>query len=307
MKPVPNTAAIIYHRADFDGICSYAITRKALENEGLRVTPIPFNYNEKVPELSEYAEVFIVDVSLPDALMAELNHNGRLTWIDHHITAITRSQKAGFADARGIRRIGIAACELCWNYFFENEPVPNAVHMLSLYDVHNIKVHSWNDVLAFQYGMRERYSLDAELFRAEFDQICMAGWTESIIPNGVSIVKYLRQMGEIAVRSSAISVDIIGEDKAPLPVKALALLTPHHDSMPYEQAARERGCQVLVCLSPSAKDDLYRVSAYAIDPKCDADLGHLMYSRYGGGGHKGAAGATLSEQEFITIITMQRL
>ncbi len=301
MPKKTSTAAVIYHKADFDGICSYAITRQALESEGVQVTPMPWNHGEDVPETDGFDEIFVLDCCMPAYLMLYLNQSGRLVWIDHHITAINESHTEGFDDARGRRETGRAACELCWLYFHDDEEIPTAMRLLSAYDTYNKDAFAWNQLtLPFQFGMRNRYDLDAEAFRQDFadGRLLFTGpttGTDAILAEGKAIIKYLRQNGERAARNNGMEILLAGQ------LKALCLITTTCFSLPYEKTAQEMGCEAIVCLNRTS-DGNFKLSAYSAKGDCRVNLGQYMHEKYHGGGHRNAAGAVISEKQFINFL-----
>jgi hypothetical protein len=115
---------VCFYHDDADGRCSAAIIRRAL---GQDVICIPMDYGDQVPwDLVKQAEaVVVVDFSFPPSDMERIVSEAKLTWIDHHVTAITDLQS--LADVPGRRALDQAACVLTWNTYFPNEPVPMAV------------------------------------------------------------------------------------------------------------------------------------------------------------------------------------
>ena len=122
----PKVNVIIFHRDDFDGILSNEITRLYLkEFSKLETISIPYSYGEPTPDLSEFniAKLYIVDLAIHDLMT-----HPKLVWIDHHISNIER-----YKDVQifGLRIDQVAACRLCWQYFFE-EPLAS----IGLHDSH---------------------------------------------------------------------------------------------------------------------------------------------------------------------------
>lgn len=106
------SSAVIYHRADYDGILSAAVCLHFL---GPETVLHPWDYGDPVPEIpSECTAIYIVDLSVP-----ELMGDPRLIWIDHHKTAIEKWDVCGTGKATipGLRIDGVAACRLCWQWF----------------------------------------------------------------------------------------------------------------------------------------------------------------------------------------------
>ena len=64
----------------------------------------------------------------------EIIQSYNIVWLDHHISIIKDMMDV---EVAGNRVDGVAACELTWNWCFE-EPVPMAVKLLSKYDTWEI-------------------------------------------------------------------------------------------------------------------------------------------------------------------------
>lgn len=136
-----------FYHTDMDGHCAGAIVRRAMKNkedDGTGFEYIAINYSHNFPfdKIRPNEEVVIVDFSLQkdgdfDRL---LSITKRVVWIDHHKTAIEKHAHLS-AQIAGIRRDGTAGCELAWEYYYPYASVPVIVQLLGDYDV-------W----AFRYG-----------------------------------------------------------------------------------------------------------------------------------------------------------
>ena len=125
----------IYHSKDLDGYCSGAIVRRKYPDARL----IGYDYGQVLPmeEIAEGEPIIMIDVSLPMPGMLELaKHSGyKLTWVDHHISAINDYKKfigEGESFCNAILEDGIAACEGGWKYLFPDEHMPTAVKLLRI-------------------------------------------------------------------------------------------------------------------------------------------------------------------------------
>lgn len=297
--------AILYHKIDFDGICSYVVVRDALETNAaiaqspVEIVPIPWNRGDVVPDLTEYDTVYVLDVCLPVEVMKELNDMTTLVWIDHHETSIREMSEAGLSHVRGLRGKGVSACELAWARMNPGEKLPKAVAMLSAYDVWDKKRFDWNgETLPFQYGLRNRYALDAEAFCNDFGRILT--YTDAVIDEGRAVLKYVRASGRVAARNYGFDVTVAGK------MKGLAILSDNGDSVPYEESAIERGAEVVVMLNRLG-DDRYKVSCFCPQGHPSVHLGEYLKVFYGGGGHESAAGATVNEEEFFRFLKEKTL
>jgi oligoribonuclease NrnB/cAMP/cGMP phosphodiesterase (DHH superfamily) len=178
------TSLCVFHRADYDGVCSAAIVKKFVpdcELYGIDYgDPFPWGKVLDGPQVSAAEleagsglprrQVYMVDFSLKPDEMKRLNKCCDLTWIDHHKSAIDSCEGLGI---RGIRHSGLAACELCWTWFDQHNGAitnellvrhfevfagrrPEAVRLLGRYDVWDAKNPDWQRIEAFQFGMRAK-------------------------------------------------------------------------------------------------------------------------------------------------------
>jgi hypothetical protein len=301
--------AIIYHKADFDGLMSFCILKNhAMKNDVAdEIFSFGYNYNQPLPEgLFGFDKVWVADVSLPTEAMKRLHDEHKLVWIDHHRTSMSEAAKWSYDKAPGIRREGVGACELCWEWamkdaFASSKEAPLPVVLLSAYDVFDKKrmdcnrMLSWDDeVLPFQWGMRNRYGLDRDELYADF--AAGAIHTDEIIQEGTVILNYVRENG---LRSAA---NYGFEVKVNKIYNALAILTDSFGSIPREQAAREAGIPLILCAN-RRDDGVYYVSVYSSGGKEPLDIGAYLKETYGGGGHPAAGGAQVDEKTFIRLIT----
>ena len=305
-------AIIIYHRCDFDGIASYVIAAKELKKQ-YEVTPFPYNYGEPEPDeqtLSQYDLAVILDVCLSPSTMCmlQLRHEGNpkkfdCLWIDHHESSIRLSIEKGFSLMHGYRQYGeSAACELTWQYFRGYYGIPKAVQYLSAYDIHDMERFDWeNEVMPFQYGIRQAYNLDSEAFARDYNsgKMLETEFIARIMETGKLVYHYDKTVTSKGVEQNGFPVTI-GEG-----TPGLCCLTSRFGSLGFEDRMRREGQQVAVCVN-RVDDDIYRVSMYAPD-NCALNLGRYMQENYGGGGHAGAASGKLSLQQFVRLLTEKKI
>jgi len=296
MNSVINRALIIFHRVDYDGLGSMAVTKEALKKYTNNPIDIfGYNYNDPIPDfenyLSVYDAIFLVDISFPSEEMIKLKESGKAVWIDHHITQIQESEELGYDDMEGIRIDGVAACELCWKYFNSGIEIPKPILYLSHYDTWRHDVFNWDkEILPFQYGLRAKYSLNAQLFSQEFLDILDN--FESIRESGVGILKYLNGTWKGSVKGYAFDVEVAGK------YKGVCMLTSTFGSSQFDSVKDQY--DVYICVNRKSPE-VYNFSMYVND-HCDFDAGALMKSLYSGGGHKGAAGGLLTLDQFVHLI-----
>jgi oligoribonuclease NrnB/cAMP/cGMP phosphodiesterase (DHH superfamily) len=275
------TVRCFYHSADLDGKCSAAIVLRAHPDAVL----YPINYGDPFPWALFQKDkprdlVYMVDFALqPWSGMERLAKLCDLVWIDHHETAIanwTCNRKTAVDGANS--STGQGACLLVWRHLFPDEPVPDAVELISKWDVWD---HDDPQVVHFQYGMQgvdndpgARIWVDllnvgdpiseARVFVTE--QRGKTIWQYEQRQNAQRI-KALRFDTELSgLRCLAANVGLVSSklfDAVWDPKAYDCMLTFHH----------RKGC--------------WNVSLYSDKPS--VHCGEVA-KQYGGGGHKGAAG-----------------
>lgn len=113
-----------YHN-DMDGKCAgFWVLHGANIHDKYRHQEKPqmiaIDYKDRFPLeiIRPDEQIYIVDFSIhPDEMRELLKITKDVTWIDHHITAIEK-YKDFEHNIRGIRFDGIAGCELTWIYLF---------------------------------------------------------------------------------------------------------------------------------------------------------------------------------------------
>jgi oligoribonuclease NrnB/cAMP/cGMP phosphodiesterase (DHH superfamily) len=286
---------IIYHRVDYDGLCSMSIAKSALNHEGVYIETFGFNYGDVIPDIDELIssqdQIYLVDISFPTADMLKLANSGKAVWIDHHITQITESQECGYSEMPGVRVNGTAACELCWSFFYPDQDVPLGVLYMSHYDTWRHDIYSWDDViLPYQYGLRAEYSLNAQKFYSNFESILRD--VDKIMIEGNGVLKYLKNTWKGCVKGYAFDVLVAGK------YKGICMLTNTFGSSQFDSVKDQYDCYICV---NRKEPNLYNFSIYTND-NCDFNAGEFMKSYYGGGGHKSAAGGKLSLEQFTRLI-----
>lgn len=288
---------IIYHRIDCDGLCSYAVLYNALRERfpKMPITGIGYNHGDELPNLQGYTTIYMADVSLPSSEMLRLHSERRLVWIDHHATTIEDSKAYGYSTAPGLRQIGKGACELCWEFTHaKTEKVPLFVQLLSAYDVFDKECFDFeNEVLPLQFGVRNRFQLNPEAYIKALAE--ERPDNEGLIAEGRIILNYIRQQGYRTAKTYGFKITLA--DKFP----ALCILTDQFGSIPYQEAAKEAGCKVIVCVN-RLNDKRYKVSCFATNGEAPIHLGDYLKDMYGGGGHANAAGAVIGTQDFRMLV-----
>jgi oligoribonuclease NrnB/cAMP/cGMP phosphodiesterase (DHH superfamily) len=290
------TIHIIYHGADLDGKCSAAIAYHSLRAQyaaiadktpppTFRLYPWNYGYGSPLPSIDKEDKVFMLDCSLPPADMLAMRDrvgSPRFIWIDHHKTANAAAVEHGYANLYGHRvDDDRAACELTWEFFHPNTPIPTAVHYLGRYDVWK---HS-EDILNFQYGMRisdnQPQSATWPLLFGFGSQEVMGHAIVHTISEGRTIRCYQGQSDRHLVNAAAFPTILDG-------LPALAVNRLYGSSQMFDGLPTDHPAQVLIGFGWDK--DKWRCTLWR-GPSASPDLDLSAIARiHGGGGHPGAAG-----------------
>lgn len=296
---------VIYHKSDFDGIFCREIAHKFLPDAEL----IGWEYGEPTPIVPEGAQLYILDLSVPD-LMAHPN----LIWIDHHKTAIDLYPPS----IPGYRIDGVAACRLAWQWFCLREKLhhPTAgafvVPMPIKEDFIERRVAEPFAVrLAGEYDIWDKRDPDADLFQhgLRSQELGDTMWELLLVPAernnfgqhdvGTITVEALLDAGRaIQYAKSKENESIIGKNGFTLTWEGLTFLAcnagQYNSHLFTARIKPEHEALLGFCLRSNGR---WSVSLYGVPHRPDVDLSPIA-AKYGGGGHKQACGFTADKLPF---------
>ena len=271
---------ICFHHNDADGRASGAIVRYALGQEVLLVESdyvggvIPWNMVEHAQK------VIVVDFSFPLPEMQRLAEGRELIWIDHHKSAIAEMGAAAGAWP-GIRDLSEAACVLTWKFFFPNKPVPQAVVLIGDRDI-------WRwaeaDTGAFNEGL---YMLNTQ---ADNDSLWIP-LLENDRQTLTTIISEGRRLREARLKNIERMVQHYGFEVGFEGHRTLAINTRGNGDL--GQRGRDLGYEIVYCYSDQMQDGKLYTSVTLFSDQVDVSV---IASKYGGGGHAGAAGFSFLRQ-----------
>ncbi len=130
----------VYHIADHDGKGSAAIVRRMFPQTEF----LGLNHDMEIPldEIRKHDKIVVCDIALPMDFMFELSKTKDFTWIDHHASVINEYNEAiskGASEIKGLRRVGLAAMRLTWEYFHPGEKEPEGLVLLGLNDLFDLR------------------------------------------------------------------------------------------------------------------------------------------------------------------------
>lgn len=257
---------------------------------------VGIDYEDKFPwgMIENGEQVIMVDFSLPMDLMEAITEAYPFIWIDHHKTAIDKARQAGF-ETPGLLRVGTAACELTWQYFFPGELVPDVVFLLGRYDVWDEKNPHWVDsILPFQYGLRKEVTDPANpdtvyLWTALLREKGYNQAFEKLINEGEAIIRYQQQQDAKLMARHAFYTDLDG-------FGAVAVNHGISGSMKFEGDFLQDQVAFPLCISfARLPEQKWLVNLYTF--REDVDVGEIA-KRHGGGGHQKVAGFICDELPF---------
>lgn len=261
-----------YHKSDLDGHCSGAIV-KYLHAE-CKLLGVDYKDSIKQFEIEENEAVYVVDFSFSREEMSWLNKHTQLTWIDHHKSAI---EKCSGLIISGVQEVGRAGCELTWEHCFYDEFIPEAVRLLGRYDVWD---HEDPDVLPFQYGMRQnaetRPEHSMELWADILERAAIGLY--DIIDTGRTIIMYEEKQNKIYAQGMAYEVDFEG-------CRAIVMNKAYANSKAFDSVYNSDKHDIMILFG--VKPGEIKYTLFCDKPEIDVSL---IAGKYGGGGHKGAAG-----------------
>jgi oligoribonuclease NrnB/cAMP/cGMP phosphodiesterase (DHH superfamily) len=272
-----------YHGCDFDGHCSAAIVKMVYPKCEL----IPINYGDIFPwdTIRPKEKVFMVDFAIQpyDENMPRLKELADLVWIDHHKTSLEWAKNSNFICSGGTD-LDFAGCELTWKYLHYS-PIPLAVHLLGRYDIW--KYEDDDRVLPFQYGMK--LAAQPPTNTAWWSTL-FGGYptnVDDIIKIGKNILQYQEKINVEMCDSSAFDLD--WED-----LHWTALNGTFRGSTPHKKRWETGKYDAMLGFWWDGKQWIFSMTT----AKNGVDVSKIA-KKYGGGGHKQAAGCQMLSLPFL--------
>ncbi|HEY86290.1 MAG TPA: hypothetical protein G4N96_14390, partial [Chloroflexi bacterium] len=235
------------------------------------------DYGRPIPwDKIEAAEtVIITDFSLPkdDMLKIYEAKGENFIWIDHHISAI--EEMSDFESIAGLRALDRAACVLTWQYFLPESSVPAAVLFIGDRDI-------WQ----FDYPQTRVFS---EGLSAEDTAVNNNALWDALLSNDQELVQRLIEKGEILLdarlKQIAYHVDTYGFALDFDGYNTLAVNLPGNGDIGHYICSL--GYDVAYVYRDNFQDGQVFTNVTLYSETVDVSK---LAMRYGGGGHKGAAG-----------------
>ena len=300
---------VIYHNADPDGNFSAAIVLKKYP----LAQAIGYNYEPNMHNIINQCHgrrVVMVDVSPYDwkdmhRLCAVAKH---VLWLDHHATALKQMQDSGVLELDNFgshfEHGNWGACHRVWKYFYPDIAVPVAVFYVAAYDVYrDYGTDDWNNYFfPFRFAVDHLDTPEKVLENFDFENDNLEPW----LTKGRAIVEYVDYQNARLVNNPTLCYETRFNPEP------FSLLDNPESVQLYKVLAVNAGLHGDQFKSRDTSDYAFLVgfSCYVGRWKVslrgtgkDIDLGQIA-KRFGGGGHKNAAGFSVASFQELQKILM---
>ena len=317
--PVINNT--VYKPEDFEFYGVNYADLSADWNELVEWVRNPSNKKPRMAKWEKFETVFMVDISFNS--IEAMNHmyktfGQNFHWCDHHHPIINASETEEFRNAPGVRRTDQSALMNTWDYLASRladmrqtiqkiEPSPY-LQKLSDYD-------SWawknKPEYATQEGEDELMSFNTGVTRKSNLKVTwFSNWVGALLdidPEHERIALDAHEYGRIvyqldnerterAIRTHGDTNWIIRTEDGDR--KACAIITTDRFNSQSFKMFRGTDIRHGLVFKVDANNDKIVMSMYNVNEDEEFDCGAWLKENYAGGGHKGAAGCTLSRQQF---------
>lgn len=333
---------VIYHKEDNDGVFSGALFYDYLINQiGYKLEDLCFlgaDYNmlaqfakdNTVEDLHQnFENIIITDVSFNDVsymkkLWKEFGNN--FTWCDHHAPIIKASFENHFDDIPGIRDTTRSAILNVWKYLYDQfdetynaKKVPELLRILSAYDswTYEREGYDFEYVRNINKAVTIKYNLELGKARSlvhELYKVYVENTPEQMSTSfkDAPLIKELHETGKVLNEYDDIVMADIIKNCGDCSWKLITNgITKPTCAIFHEGHSNSTMFKSLKINNPEIQNGLvfkhqangnWVVSLYNVYDESDFHCGDFMKRTFKGGGHKGAAGCTLTEAQFIKVL-----
>lgn len=282
----------------------------------------------------DFDNIIITDISFNDvkymkAIWKEFKNN--FIWCDHHAPIIKASFENHFNDTPGIRDTQRSAILNVWKFLYDQfdeaynaKKVPEYLRILSAYDSWTYEKEGYDfdyvrnvnkgttDTVNLELGkakeivetLRKVY-IDVEPYKNMSGQFKDQPLIDSMYERGKVLNDYDDKVMENIIKTSGdCSWQIRIEDKdrgRPLFLNACAIFHQGATNSTMFKSLKNRIVSQGIVFKHQPNGN-WVMSLYNVNDDEWLHCGEFLKERYKGGGHKGAAGCTLSQAQFIKIL-----
>jgi len=275
-----------FYHIDLDGECSAAIVLSKFpycETISIDYSKDPYPYLDSI---SSGELIFIVDFSFKPDFMSLLCQKVDVVWIDHHKTILDHPFNR--SDIKGIRDTSKSGCELTWEYVYPNldkmQDTPLAVSLIGDYDTWKFKMKNSK---FFHYGISiHDTSPNSDLWKTLLTYQDPEGVISDIVKEGIPIQTFIEKVAKSKRDSYGFETTLDGHP-------AFALNYYAFGSNIFQETQNRYD----LCISFLFDGTQWIVGLYSTK----IDVSEIA-KKFGGGGHRGAAGFVCKELPFKKII-----
>lgn len=331
---------LVYHMEDNDGTFSGAIIFRwlvdhlSVTKKNVTLCPSTYFILDKMNSLvdgnivefwrEKYDMVVMTDISFDDAsIMKNLytTFGNDFVWFDHHAPIIKESVQKGFDKISGLRETSHSALYLAYHYLYDpiseletSGKMPELLKILSAWD-------SWSyerEGYSLQYVMEINKAISM-ITKVDFygaltivNAIMESDGTVNEFEHnrklsfasmsGAVICEYNKVNWENLIKSNVEKGWTVNGRSA-----AVLFVQGPSTSQMFDSIKDE--IQVGIIFKKVPNQDKWIISLYNTKNEYDSDFdcGTYLKEHYHGGGHKGAAGATISQSQFNKIMKTKNL
>lgn len=268
MEPI-----VIYHKNCPDGFCAAYIAKKAIPDAIL----VDANYGDPIPDVKN-RDVYILDFSYSRDDMVKLCAENRVTIIDHHKTSMENLES--LQNCTLIFDMSHSGAYLAWEYFMDGE-MPMLVRYIEDRDI-------WKWQLPHSKEINNAIGLYEKT---------MEGWDPLFSTD--DIIDRLKEQGELLEKSKQLSIKTHMARASLTSISGYNVPTANCSNTEIVSDMLHAMCKGHAFAAAfNVFDDGVK---FSLRSEGDFDVASIA-KRYGGGGHKNAAGFQLDKEvgaEFI--------
>lgn len=289
----------IFHHNDADGRCSaaliYMYAYQGEDEDPIECIEMDYTTEFPIGKIEKDEKVYIVDYSIDPSMMEQLiaiTHN--IIWIDHHKSAIEKYEKyPNMMPAIGGLRIkeGVSASKLVWRYLGGNDDdIPVMVRIIDDWDIWK---HEYPHTKPFITAFNARSVYTDPKNTLFWTHMNDGNYIDRMITDGMTMIKFRDGWAEEVLNHVGFKCTIGG-------LRVFAVNIPHANSE-YFKSLDKAEYDAFMPFYYDPNKMLWTYSMYSVSEGTDVGV---ICAKYGGGGHKNAAGFT-SPYDIATIAMIE--
>jgi oligoribonuclease NrnB/cAMP/cGMP phosphodiesterase (DHH superfamily) len=263
---------VIVHHNDMDGFASAWIAKKAL---GDNIPCISIDYKQPMPEIPNDCILYVLDFCFPREEMLNLKERcSDVIVIDHHISHKDTLDGTGI---KHIFNIDDSGASLTWKYFFPNDEMPDWIKVVRAADIWKWEDYpNSKDIANFFYTKPLTHEFVDEISQMDLDKLKHTG---TVLSNYKSTLVAMAEKYKYVMKIDEFDV--------------LAVNTAHLTSDVGNYLFVNRGECAFGCTYAFQEGNI----KFSLRSLGDVDV-RKVAERFGGGGHKNAAGFSIPFDRF---------